>query len=253
MKKIILCWCLVILAVAGAAAQDFIVRGRIEYEVKVNMKRKLEEMRAEMGKDANIVFGGTIADYSTTYRSLLFSGNQSYYGADRQRDGQIATDGPAVYMDLDKAETVCRRYLFMESMVIQDTLANIRWKIGNEIRTIAGFQCRKAVGKIQDSIYVVAFYCPEIIPQSGPELFTGLPGMILGLAIPRMYTTWFATKIQVAGIDETQLKKPTAKKGKTLSRQELEEYMEKNYKKGGFFGEGGARRLQEQAFGFVLQ
>jgi hypothetical protein len=45
-----------------------------------------------------------------------------------------------------------------------------------------------------DSIVVIAFYTDEIIPSSGPESFGGLPGMILGLAIPKMHTTWYATK-----------------------------------------------------------
>jgi len=29
------------------------------------------------------------------------------------------------------------------------------------------------------------------------ESFHGLPGMILGLAVPRLYTTWFATKVSL--------------------------------------------------------
>jgi len=80
---------------------------------------------------------------------------------------------------------------------------------------------------------VVAFYCPEIMPQGGPELFTGLPGMILGLAIPRYFTTWFATKIEIANIDETKIVPPVVKKKKQLSKKEFAEIMLKKIKENG--------------------
>jgi GLPGLI family protein len=48
---------------------------------------------------------------------------------------------------------------------------------------IAGFNCRRANAMIMDSIYVVAFYTDEILTTGGPESFSGLPGMILGVAL----------------------------------------------------------------------
>lgn len=109
--------------------------------------------------------------------------------------------------------------------VYSDSIKKIKWKIQNETRKIAGFDCRKAIGRIQDSVYVVAFYSAEIIPQGGPELFTGLPGMILGIAIPRWHTTWFATKVEIAQIDESLIEPPSGKKGKVYSKSELAEIM----------------------------
>ena len=48
---------------------------------------------------------------------------------------------------------------------------------------------------VMDSIVVIAFYTDEILTSGGPESFNGLPGMIMGLAIPRLHTTWYATKL----------------------------------------------------------
>ncbi len=92
--------------------------------------------------------------------------------------------------------------------LLSNPLRKIDWKIGSEIRKIAGFDCRKAVGKIMDSIIVIAFYSDEIIPSGGPESFTGLPGMILGLAIPRMHATWYATKLELIDISDKDLQAP---------------------------------------------
>jgi GLPGLI family protein len=59
-----------------------------------------------------------------------------------------------------------------------------------------------------DSIYVVAFYTDEIITRGGPESFTGLPGMIMGLVIPHEHVSWFATKVYTENITDKDLAIP---------------------------------------------
>ncbi|MGZ5287229.1 MAG: GLPGLI family protein, partial [Flavisolibacter sp.] len=59
-----------------------------------------------------------------------------------------------------------------------------------------------------------------ILPSSGPESMGGLPGMILGLAIPRLYTTWFATKVElITASDEQKITPP--QKGKKSTQPEM--------------------------------
>lgn len=84
------------------------------------------------------------------------------------------------------------RDLFEDRLTISDSIRKLQWKITGETREIAGFLCHKAITVIYDSLYVVAFYTDQILPQSGPETWGGLPGMIMGLAVPRLYTTWMA-------------------------------------------------------------
>ncbi len=88
---------------------------------------------------------------------------------------------------LDSGTSVTQKHVFNEMFLISDSIRKINWKITPEIRKINGFDCRKAVGRVFDSIVVIAFYTDEIVPSGGPECFTGLPGMILGVAIPRMH------------------------------------------------------------------
>lgn len=102
-----------------------------------------------------------------------------------------------IVMDFSSQRVNAYKVLGGDQFLIEDTIRNYRWKILDEVRSIAGFDCRKAVTTICDSVVVVAFYTDEIPVSSGPENFNGLPGMILGLAIPRLYTTWFATKLEL--------------------------------------------------------
>jgi GLPGLI family protein len=77
---------------------------------------------------------------------------------------------------------------------------------------IAGFNCRKAVSTIFDSVYVFAFYTDEIMISGGPASINGLPGMIMGVTIPRLYTSWIATKVLINNVDEGIIKPVVAKK-----------------------------------------
>lgn len=72
------------------------------------------------------------------------------------------------------------------------------------------------MGKISDSVYVFAFYTDEILISGGPCSVNGLPGMILGLTVPRLYTSWIATKVTLAN-PVNDIKPITAKKFMTMN------------------------------------
>jgi GLPGLI family protein len=105
------------------------------------------------------------------------------------------------------------------------------WKEKDEIRTIANYKCRKAVGRICDTVYVVAFYTEDIPVSGGPEMFGGLPGMILELAIPRLHTTWVASKVELTAPKETDF--TVSEKGKKVNEKELHDSVFESFKKWG--------------------
>jgi GLPGLI family protein len=115
------------------------------------------------------------------YINMIFKPTETNYVHQKHELGMV-TNAASVF------ETV---YL------VNDSLAKYEWKITGEVRDIAGFECKKAVTKICDSVVVVAFYTDQIPVQAGPENFNGLPGMILGFAVPRLGTTIFATSISL--------------------------------------------------------
>ncbi|MGN6416945.1 MAG: GLPGLI family protein [Pseudobacter sp.] len=240
MKNIILS-ILFLTAAFNGMTQDFLSVGRIEYEKKVNLKRAFAEFSQnfkQSGRTNAIAIGGGGGDgpeFMTIKKEILFSGDKILYrGIGEQGFHGMGGTNVTVFTDLQERKSTFKTG-FGESFVFEDSLKFIRWQIGDETRSIAGFKCRKAIGVMMDSVYVVAFYCPEILPQGGPEYFNGLPGMILGLAIPRLHTTWFATKIQITGVDEKLIVAPApSKKEKVLTMQE-------------------ARAKQKKDMGFILK
>ena len=214
MKKTILHLLCTLLVAGASQAQDakFITYGRIEYEKRTNQHSLLEEENIweEMMKDA-------YPKFAVTYFDLVFDSTRSLYKTGREPENKMIHWGLSYitntyYRDYDKQTFVHQKNIFGSEFLISDSLQQMEWKITNEPRTIAGFECRKALARLNDSVVVIAFYTDEIIPSSGPESFGGLPGMILGLAIPRMHTTWYATKLELVPASSKELAPPAGGK-----------------------------------------
>lgn len=234
MKK----WIVIALLLISAPGftQVFISKGMIEYEVKVNIHKSMGEgMWADMMKDK-------IPKLSTSFYNLTFTPEQSLYQYNRSGDVVKVPswfsnneEDNIWFNDYNAESFTQQKNVFGDSYLLKDSLMNIKWKITNENREIAGFNCRKAVAVLFDSVYVFAFYTDEITVSGGPMSLHGLPGMILGVTIPRMFSSWIATKVQVAGVDEKMIIAP--KRGKQKKASELKGTVEQATKEWGSYGQ----------------
>lgn len=143
-------------------------------------------------------------------------------------------DQNIVYTDYQKGISISQKPVFEETFLVEDSLLKIKWKITNDTRTIAGYDCRKAIGILNDSIAIFAFYTDELLVTGGPEGIQGLPGMILGMGIPRLHATWFATKVEVNDINMNKVTPAT--KGKKINRTAMMKSLEVISKDWGTYG-----------------
>jgi GLPGLI family protein len=144
-----------------------------------------------------------------------------------------------IQSDLEAGKFVSQKNVLGKTFLLQDSLRKIKWKITDETRVIAGFNCRRANAIIMDSIYVVAFYTDEILSSGGPESFTGLPGLILGVALPHQHVTWFATKVQQVEVGPAGV--AIVPKGKKVNYVSLYEELKEGTKD---WGKSGRRVVQ---------
>jgi GLPGLI family protein len=126
-----------------------------------------------------------------------------------------------VYTDLNTQTKTVQKTISDATFLVKDSVRKMVWKLTNDVRQIAGYPCRRANGLVLDSIYVVAFYTDKIAVSGGPESFSGLPGMILEVAVPNEHVTWTATKITGMPIPPATLVPP--KKGKVVNNKQLYE------------------------------
>lgn len=140
-----------------------------------------------------------------------------------------------VYNNYSTGRTITQKPVAEETFLVDDSLLKIRWKLTNDTRNIAGYDCRKAIGFVDDTLAIFAFYTDELLVQGGPESVHGLPGMVLGMGVPRLHATWFATVVEVNGVN-TGTVKPVTNKGKKVTREQMMGQLDPVMKNWGKYG-----------------
>jgi GLPGLI family protein len=226
---------MLIFQISFAQNAHFTTQGIIEYEKKVNMYALFTEQIKKYPDDS---FGVKIFEdykknnpqFKLLKSTLAFGKGQTLFTpieesvvANSWFNFSAIQQNNVVYMRPAEKSSIVQKKIFEEIYLVKDSTRKINWKMTNEIRNIAGYDCRRANAMILDSVYVVAFYAEEIPVAGGPESFSGLPGMILGVALPYEHVTWFATSVTDQPVGDEKLKAPV--KGKPVNQKKLMEIL----------------------------
>ncbi len=224
-----------------AEAQQFITSGTIEFEVRTNVHRQME------GNDFFQRLKDQVPQFTTNYYNYSFAGNRSVYKFDRKGDTRNMPmffgrgDDENIWYN-DYTQKKFTNLITLEGYILMEgDQKPVRWKIDpDDQRVIAGFNCRKAQTILFDSVYVFVYYADEIKISGGPMGLHGLPGMILGVTVPRLFTSWVATGVKAVAPAATAIQIPT--KGKKKSADEIKTDIEKLSKSWG----GESRKWLDQ-------
>lgn len=237
MKKI-LCY-IALVAYPGLSFGQFVTQGKIVYERKTNLKLQMQTDEDNQWVKSMI---NKIAQYTISDFVMSFNKEESEYEFEKEREvtgltfswgGKPGRENK-VYTNFKTGKLLAQKNVYENDYLVEEPQPVYQWKIMDEMRTIAGYPCRKAITRICDSVVVVAYYSDQIMVSGGPEGFNGLPGMILGLAVPRLYTTWFATNVDILP-QEVKPFKPL-KKSKKVNNEELLADLKKGTKDWGKYG-----------------
>jgi len=233
--KIIMVGTCLLLNISSLLAQNarFPAAGVIEFEKSANMfaimKRQMEQNSSSFMQQAYDSFVKNQPQFRVLKSTLIFSTDKTLYSPIAEESSSrgfffnnpITEQSNTIYTDLNTGLFTTQKKVYEETFLLKDTIRKINWKLTTEMRTIAGYECRRANAIILDSIYVVAFYTDKIPVSGGPESFTGLPGMILGVALPHENITWFAKTVTDRSISPAEFKIPA--KGKPVNNKSLRE------------------------------
>lgn len=204
------------------AQTSFLENVKVEYEKVVYVRQMLKEL---WGSDEFEKWGGNLPQTATYYYDFVGNQENAVYKVGKESNAMkgwwdnMFGSRNIVYSDFKNKKLTSQKPVFEETFLVQDSLLKIKWKLTPDTRLIAGFDCRKAVGLLNDSIAIFAFYTDEILVSGGPESIQGLPGLILGMGVPRLHATWFATKVTV---NEGNVAVPVpAKRAKKVSYQAM--------------------------------
>lgn len=229
----------------------FTTVGSVEFEKTINMfamlKKQINKDNESYMQQAYDQYKKTQPQFKKLKSTLYFANNKTMFKPDVDENaggffsGAQSTQNNTIRTDLSTSTFISQKKVFEETFLVKDSIRNINWKITDETRDIAGYTCRRANAIVLDSIYVVAFYTDEIAVSGGPESFTGLPGMILGVALPHENITWFATKVNEVTVDPKNLNPPT--KGKQVNNKQLRSTLEAALKDWGDYAKESFKAL----------
>lgn len=225
----------------------FTTDGLIEFEKKTNMyaviKKSINKDNSSYMQTAFDAYKKSQPQFKVSKSTLAFSKDKTLFTPIKEEnssrgffgDDPTSSQNNTIFTDLANSSFITQKNVYEEIYLVKDSIRKINWKITEEMREIAGYECRRANAIILDSIYVVAFYTDKIPVSAGPESFRGLPGMILGVALPHENMSWFATSIKDRPVSDTELKAPV--KGKQMNNKELMEAIQSALKNWGDYAQ----------------
>lgn len=220
-RKILLAFILFFLVETIAAQINF---AKITYERKINLYKKfkrednIQRWIKEEDKIKIEYFELFITDSCSLFQPQE-SDLREYYS--------WATSKNTVYQDFNHNTRYTIKTIWGEQLHLTDSLFKRQWQITESTRKIAGYTCRKAIWKANDSTRIYAWFSYDLIPSSGPESFNGLPGTILGLATEDGGVVYFAKKVEIIRPEAALFVRP--KKKKIYSIPELKAQLTKQY------------------------
>lgn len=238
------------LLTASLQAQNnkIITSGTIEFEKRINMhaaaKNEItdantgyaesEKRSLETYKKANPQFGMLQSTYIFNNNKSLFTPIKPNVPLNNFYGNPIGTQFNTIYTDMTTNIVTAEKIIYSEQFLLKDSLRKITWRLTDETQDVLGYTCRRANGIMLDSVYIVAYYTDKIWMSGGPESFSGLPGMILKVALPHFNVVWTATKISLDPVPETKIIAP--KKGDVVNNKTLAEKLKIASKNWGNWG-----------------
>ncbi len=212
MKKILL---IILCFACGvvAAQRKWITDGAIEFEVKTTVNPQ--------GLPSDASWAGK---FSTSYYTYYFKNNRAVYICSPDRPYNSLNQKYFCWYNNYTDSIFAKCSGIVDLIHFSGKQMAVEWKLfAEDITEIAGFKCRKARAILFDSVYVYAYYTDEITISGGPMNLYGLPGMILGVTIPRYRTSWIAIKVSLD--IPKNIKIEPVKKGKQVVLEEkLQEF-----------------------------
>ena len=249
---------LFMLVTALLNAQDF--QGVATYKTSRKMDFKMDSIGASQGidKEMQAKLNAMLQKQFQKEYKLTFNASESIY----KQEGKLAAPAPGndgmmimvmgdsesttLYKNTKEKRFANKEDIMGKVFLIQDSLQNKEWKLENETKFIGQYTCYKAtrtkeVEKVEsfsvntttdepkmtkETITITAWYTLDIPVNTGPQMYWGLPGLIL--EVNDGSETIICSKIVLNPKDKITIKEPT--KGKKVNQAAFEAIMEKKSK-----------------------
>lgn len=197
---------------------QFVESGKIVFERKTNLLKipNLPPFLQKMAEEKK---------YKVDEFELYFTEEGSTFipkTPPTQDPTDMLTSKNTVYTNKETGERMTVIDMIGTKVYVKDTVNKIQWTMTDNTRKLAGYNCKMAIYRKDDSTRIYAWYAEELVPSVGPETFSGLPGTILGLATEDGGIVYFAKSVEIVAVTPAQLTYEVGK-AKVYTKKSLEE------------------------------
>jgi len=197
----------IVLFVSVSAAFGQKIEGEITYE-KVTSWPKLYGTLTYLSNEERDRIKQTWGDdESKQEMRLLFNGQKSFYTGSKRLDNDAGWSWNEkeykIYRDMEAEKRTDIVEMLGKVYIVEDSVRAPKWKIMNKIKEISGYMCMMAV--TEDTVKkqkITAWFADNLPLAVGPDLYGGLPGMILELDINDGIVVTTARKVELKPITE---------------------------------------------------
>lgn len=173
-----------------------------------------------------------------SHKTLIFNENESSYKTlikEEETDVEGESGGmrfrmrmmggnekEQTYKNLEEKIAIDQRDLMGKLFKINADIEDTEWKITGEKKIIFKYMVLEAQTMIDDTVAISAWFTPQIPVSNGPQMFGGLPGLILEVHIGEEGKNVIRpTEIALREIDVSEIVKPD--EGKEVTHDEFRE------------------------------
>lgn len=224
------------------------LKGKAVYQTHQKMNVTLGDS-AEISEERQTALNEMLAkQFNKTYE-LVFDQQQSSYKEEEKLDEptnqangamvfvMMSDEASLLYKNIKEKKYTSQRDVFGKGFLVKDELEQEEWEMTSETKQIGQYTCYKATttrmtgstvtvknGERTESpgreIIVTAWYAPEIPVSNGPDMYWGLPGLIMEVHDGNQVIV--CTKLILNS--DNQIEVPT--KGKVVTEEEFNEIMD---------------------------
>ncbi len=157
-----------------------------------------------------LIYSKGVSNYAQHAETLNTSDNTIKVNSGNSKSNRV-------YKNSDSNNFIKIANLLDKAITISDTLIDFEWTVKDEIVTIGEYSCKVAEG-IYNGKKIMAYFTDQININEGPDVYQGLPGLIIKLDTPGKT---YLVKDIISKKGNTQIDIPSSKEA--INRLEFEE------------------------------
>lgn len=140
---------------------------------------------------------------------------------------QVVSESSSRYRHAADQQSITQKTIFSKPFLIEEQAERIAWKLTNNTKQVGSYTAHQATATV-DGQPVEAWFIYEVPVSTGPDVYWGLPGLILEVQEPKSGTTIALKSLSSNSPSEEQLAAP--RRGKKVSWEEFYAIQDKKIK-----------------------